>query len=92
MPVSNWPGYDYFCLAEQTGLARAQAVPLNTVEFADPQGIVHAYLRGDLAIDQITTVEPVDICARVPERCPVVALVLDESVVGDQVMARQGIT
>lgn len=92
MPVSNWPGYDYFYLAEQAGLARAQAVPLNTVEFADPQAIVHAYVCGDLAIAKMATVEAVDICARVPERCPVVALVLDESVGGDQVMARQGIT
>jgi NitT/TauT family transport system substrate-binding protein len=92
VPVSNWPGYEYFYLAEQAGLARAQGVPLNTVEFADPQAIVHAYLRGDLAIAQLTTVEAVDICARVPDRCPVVVLVLDESVGGDQVMARQGIT
>ena len=84
VPVSNWPGYEYFYLAEQAGLARAQGVPLNTVEFA--------YLRGELAIAQITTVEAVDICARLPERCPVVVLVLDESVGGDQVMARQGIT
>ena len=78
MPVSNWPGYEYFYLAEQAGLARAQAVPLNTVEFADPQAIVHAYVCGDLAIAKMATVEAVDICARVPERCPVVALVLDE--------------
>jgi len=92
VPVSNWPGYEYFYLAEQAGLARDQGVSLSTVEFADPQAIVHAYLRGDLAIAQLTTVEAVDICARVPDRCPVVVLVLDESVGGDQVMARQGIT
>ena len=92
VPVSNWPGYEYFYLAEQAGLAREQGVSLSTVEFADPQAIVHAYLRGDLAIAQLTTVEAVDICARVPDRCPVVVLVLDESVGGDQVMARQGIT
>lgn len=92
VPVSNWPGYEYFYLAEQAGLARDQGVSLSTVEFADPQAIVHAYLRGDLAIAQLTTVEAVDICARVLDRCPVVVLVLDESVGGDQVMARQGIT
>jgi NitT/TauT family transport system substrate-binding protein len=92
VPVSNWPGYEYFYLAEQAGLAREQGVSLSPVEFADPQAIVHAYLRGDLAIAQLTTVEAVDICARVPDRCPVVVLVLDESVGGDQVMARQGIT
>ncbi|MFM7653089.1 MAG: ABC transporter substrate-binding protein [Vulcanococcus sp.] len=91
MPVSNFPGYEYFYLAEQKGLARPFGLDLRTVEFADPQAIVHAYLRGDLAMAQLTTVEAVDICSRAPERCPVVVLVLDESLGGDQVMARPGI-
>jgi NitT/TauT family transport system substrate-binding protein len=92
MPVSNWPGYEYFYLAEQFGLARAQGVRLRSVEFADPQAIVHAYLRGEQPIAQLTTVEAVDICSRVPGRCPVVVLVLDESLGGDQLAARTGIT
>ncbi len=91
VPVSNFPGYEYFYLAEQKGLARPFGLDLRTVEFVDPQAIVHAYLRGDLALAQLTTVEAVDICARAPERCPVVVLVLDESLGGDQVMARPGI-
>ena len=91
VPVSNFPGYEYFYLAEQKGLARSLGLDLRTVQFVDPQAIVHAYLRGDLALAQLTTVEAVDICARAPERCPVVVLVLDESLGGDQVVARPGI-
>ena len=91
VPISNFPGYEYFYLAEQKGLARPFGVDLRTVEFVDPQAIVHAYLRGDLAMAQLTTVEAVDICARAPDRCPVVVLVLDESLGGDQVVARPGI-
>ncbi|MFM7313496.1 MAG: hypothetical protein ACKO0M_10070, partial [Cyanobium sp.] len=50
VPISNFPGYEYFYLAEQKGLARPFGVDLRTVEFVDPQAIVHAYLRGDLAM------------------------------------------
>jgi len=91
VPISNFPGYEYFYLAEQKGLARSFGLQLRTLEFADPQAIVHAYLRGDLEVAQLTTVEAVDICSRAPDRCPVVVLVLNESLGGDQVMARPGI-
>jgi NitT/TauT family transport system substrate-binding protein len=88
LPVSNWPGYEYFYLAEQRDLAVAQGLNLRTAEFPDPQAIVHAFLRGELQVAQLTTVEAVDICSRAPDRCPVVVLVLDESRAGDQVAAR----
>ncbi len=91
VPVSNWPGYEYFYLAAQKDLAAAQGLTLRTAEFPDPQAIVHAFLRGELQLAQLTTVEAVDICSRAPERCPVVVLVLDESRGGDQLAARPGI-
>ena len=91
LPVSNWPGYEYFYLAEQKDLAVAQGLNLRTAEFPDPQAIVHAFLRGELQVAQLTTVEAVDICSRAPDRCPVVVLVLDESRGGDQVAARPDI-
>lgn len=91
VPVSNWPGYEYFYLAEQLGLSRRQGLDLRSVQYADPQTIVHAYLRGDAPLAQLTTVEAVDLCSRVPDRCPVVVLVLNESLGGDQVAARAGI-
>lgn len=91
MPVSNWPGYEYFYLAEQKGLDASQGLNLRTAEFPDPQAIVHAYLRGELQMAQLTTVEAVDICSRAPERCPVVVLAINESRGGDQVAAVAGI-
>ena len=91
VPISNWPGYEYFFLAQQTGLARSEGLDLRTLQYPDPQSIVHAYLRGEVTVAPLTTVEAVDICSRAPERCPVLVLVLDESLGGDQVMARPGI-
>lgn len=89
VPISSWPGYEYFFLAEQKGLAQRHGLRLTTTQFPDPQEIVHAYLRGELAIAPLTTVELVDICGRAPERCPVVVLILDESRGADILAARR---
>ena len=91
VPVSNWPGYEYFYLASKLGLDRQQGLEIDPVQYPDPQTIVHAYLRGELPIAQLTTVEAVDLCARIPRRCPVVLLVLNESVGGDQVAVRNDV-
>ena len=90
VPVSSWPGYEYFYLAERQGLAERYGFKLVTSQFTDPQEIVHSYLRGELNVAQLTTVELIDICARKPERCPVVVLILDESRGGDIIAARNG--
>ena len=92
VPIADWPGYEYFYLAAQRGLDHAEGLNLDVVEFPDPQTIVHAYLRGELPLAQLTTVEAVDLCDRAPDRCPVVVLVLDESRGGDQLLARPGIS
>jgi NitT/TauT family transport system substrate-binding protein len=92
MPIAHWPGYEYFYLAREQGLARREGLDLRIAEFPDPQAIVHAYLRGELQMAQLTTVEAVDICSRAPDRCPVVVLVLNESRGGDQIAARAGIS
>ncbi|MFM2080159.1 MAG: hypothetical protein RLZZ589_1748 [Cyanobacteriota bacterium] len=91
MPLAPWPGYEYFYLAQRKGLAEQRGLRMHTRDFPDPQAIVHAYLRGELKVAQLTTVEVVDICHRVPSRCPVVVLVLDESRGADMVAARSGI-
>ena len=91
LPISNWPGYEYFYLASKLGLDRRQGLEINPVQYPDPQSIVHAYLRGELPIAPLTTVEAVDLCARIPRRCPVVVLVLDESAGGDQVAVRNDV-
>lgn len=91
LPISSWAGYEYFYLAKQLGLDRAERLDLQLRDFPDPQDIVHAYLRGELPIAQLTTVEAVDLCDRVPKRCPVVVLVLDESLGADQVLVRRSL-
>lgn len=88
IPISAWPGYEYFHLARAMGLDHSEQLRLELKAFPDPQDIVHAFLRGELELAQLTTVEVVDICARVPKRCPAVVLVLDESLGGDQVVVR----
>lgn len=91
VPVSNWPGYEYVYLASKLGLDRPWGLQIQPVQYPDPQTIVHAYLRGELPIAQLTTVEAVDLCARMPRHCPVVVLVLDESLGGDQLAVRNDV-
>jgi NitT/TauT family transport system substrate-binding protein len=85
VPVSNWPGYEYLYLAHKMEIDQRYGLTIKPVQYSDPQSIVHAYLRGDVPIAQLTTVEAVDLCARVPKRCPVIVLILDESRGGDQI-------
>ena len=91
VPVSSWPGYEYFPLAKARGLDGRHGLSLNLKTYTNPQDIVHAYLRGELKLAQLTTVEAVDLCYRVPKRCPVVVLVLDESRGADQVVVNRSL-
>ncbi len=91
IPIASWPGYEYFHLAHVRGLDRDQGLTINTLGFPDPQDIVKAFGEGRFPIAQLTTVEAVDICWRVPKRCPVVVLILDESRGGDKVAVRRSV-
>ena len=91
VPIGQWPGYEFFPLAHARGLDRRDGLDLQLLPFANPQDIVHAYLRGELQIAQLTTVEAVDLCNRIPKRCPVVVLVLNESRGGDQVLVHRSL-
>jgi NitT/TauT family transport system substrate-binding protein len=88
MPVAGWPGYEYFYLAQEEQLDKPEQLNIKALEFADPQEITEAYAQAKLDIAQITTVEAVNLCARVPQRCPVVVLILNESRGGDMVVVR----
>ena len=92
VPVSNWPGYEYMYLAHKLGLDQQAGLTIKPLQFPDPQTIVHAYLRGDLPLAQLTTVEAVDLCGRVPSRCPEIVLVLDESRGGDQIAVARSVS
>jgi NitT/TauT family transport system substrate-binding protein len=88
IPVAGWPGFEYFYLAQEKKLGKPEQLTIKALQFADPQEIVEAYAQAKLDIAQITTVEAVDLCERVPERCPVVVLILNESRGGDKVVVR----
>ena len=92
VPISSWPGFEYLGLAADLAVDQRHGLDLEVVQFADPQEIVHAYLRGEQPIAPLTTVEAVDLCERVPNRCPVVVLVLDESRGGDQLAVHNAVS
>ena len=92
VPIASWPGYEYLYLAHRIGLDKANGVVIKPIQYPDPQNIVHAYLRGELSLAQLTTVEVVDICARIPQRCPTIVLILNESRGGDRIAVVKGIS
>ncbi|AII49752.1 hypothetical protein KR52_11460 [Synechococcus sp. KORDI-52] len=63
-------------------VSNAEVIPL-----VDQSEVVRSYLRGELDVVQLTTVDILDVCSKLPEQCPVVVLVLNESVGGDQIMS-----
>ena len=91
VPISNWPGYEYFYLASKLGIDKGYGLEIQPIQYPDPQVIVHAYLQGSISVAQLTTVEVVDLCARDPRRCPEVVLVLNESRGGDRIAAARSI-
>lgn len=92
MPVAAWPGYEYMALAKQLKLDEKHGYNLEIKDYQDPQLIVRDLAWGNLPIAQMTTVEVVDLCSRLPKRCPIIILILDESRGGDQLVARQSIS
>lgn len=80
---SEWPGYEYLNFAVSKGFVPNSVI----VPLTDQSEVVRAYLREEIDVIQLTTVDILDICSRQPERCPVVVLVLNESLGGDQVMS-----
>ena len=86
VPVSPWPGYGYLALAAQRGLDQQQGIRIDVRRYADPQLILRDLAWRRLPLAQLTTMELVDLCSRVPRRCPVVVLALDESRGADQLL------
>jgi NitT/TauT family transport system substrate-binding protein len=92
LPVAPWLGTAYLQLAHQQGFDRAADIRMSLVPYRNPQEIVQAWLRGKVALAPLTSVEAVDLCSRLPQRCPVVVLVLDESRGGDQLIVHHSIS
>ncbi len=91
VPLSAWPAYEYFYLAEQTGLDRQEGLAITTVQLPDPQAVINGFARGQFQVAQLSATEVLDLCNRVPARCPVVVLVLDASEGGDQLAVHNSV-
>jgi len=87
VPVSSWPNDELFHLAKINRLDSKRDLNLEIAYYKDPQLIVSDFAWGRLRLAMLTTVELADVCARVPDRCPVVVMVLDESRGGHQLLA-----
>ena len=91
VPVSGWPAYEYFYLAENSGLDRPEGLAIRSIQLPDPQAVINAFARGQFHVAQLSAAEVIDLCNRVPERCPVVVLVLDASEGGDQLAVHNSV-
>lgn len=89
--ISSWPGYEYLYLAEQKELARRFRIDLHVEQFSSLQDQRRAFENGDVDVIATTVPEAIAICHETPRRCPQLALVLDESVGADRLIARQEI-
>jgi NitT/TauT family transport system substrate-binding protein len=92
VPFAPWAGNAYLPLAQRQGFDRSAGIRLEIAAYDDPQQIVRAWLRGELSVAPLSSVEVVEVCSRRPERCPVVVLVLDESRGADQLIVHRSLS
>jgi NitT/TauT family transport system substrate-binding protein len=91
LPLSPWPAFEYFYLAEKTGLDRQEGLAIRSVQLPDPQAVINGFTRGEFLVAQLSAIEVLDLCNRIPARCPVVVLALDASEGGDQLAVHSGV-
>jgi len=91
LAISPWPGYAYFALAQSRQHYDSRRLNLEVRSFPDLAGTVHSYISGGAQAIATTTIDAVTICGVAPERCPVIVYVINESLGGDQLLARQGV-
>ncbi|MCS5694158.1 ABC transporter substrate-binding protein [Cyanobium sp. FGCU-6] len=90
--LNDWPGYEYFRLARQKGFLDPSRLDLRLLNVSDQAAQVTAYLEGRADALGITSVDAVQICARRPQRCPVLVFVINESRGGDRLLAPPAVT
>lgn len=87
--ITSWPGYEYLYLAEQEQLGRPFGLELKVQQYTSLEDQRQAFGRGDVPVIATTVPEAIAICQEVPARCPLLVLVLDESVGADRIVARR---
>ncbi len=91
LAITSWPGYEYFYLAEQKDLGLAYHLDLRVHQYSSLQDERRAYENNDVDVIATTVPEAIAICQETPRRCPLLVLVLDESVGADRLLARTAI-
>lgn len=89
--ITDWPGYEYFYLAQEWGLSEAQGLRLQVNQHSSLKDQRFSYEQGDVDALATTVSEALAICQEMPTRCPRLVLVLDESIGGDQLIAHRRI-
>lgn len=90
--ITTWPGYEYLYLAEQKRLAGPFGLDLVVKQYSSLADQRSAYVRGDLQVMATSVPEAIAVCQDVPQRCPVLVLVLDESLGADRLVSRRDLT
>lgn len=88
--ITDWPGYEYFYLAQEWELAEGIELQVNQHSSLKDQRF--SYEQGDVDAITTTLTEALAICQEMPPRCPQLVLVLDESVGGDQLIAQRRVS
>ena len=91
LAITSWPGYEYFYLAEQKELGLPFNLDLRVHQYSSLQDQRRAYENNDVDVIATTVPEAIAICQEAPQRCPLLVLVLDESVGADRLVARTAI-
>jgi len=89
--ITSWPGYEYLYLAEQKNLASRLRIDLRIEQFSSLQDQRRAFSSGAVDVIATTVPEAIAICQESPRRCPLLVLVLDESIGADRLFARREI-
>lgn len=86
--ITTWPGYEYLYLAEQQQLGQPFGLQLKVQQYSSLVDQRQAFERGDVPTMATTVPEAIAICQEMPQRCPQLVLVLDESRGADRIVAR----
>lgn len=89
LAITDWPGYEYFYLAQEWDLASPQGINLQVYQYSSLQDQRFSYQQGEVDAIATTVAEALAICQEMPPRCPQLVLVLDESMGGDQLIAHR---
>ncbi|WP_216900211.1 hypothetical protein [Synechococcus sp. CCY 9618] len=88
--INEWPGFAYFRLAQRQKMFRESSVRVKIQSFRNPADQIRRYVEGGADAVSFSMGDTILVCAKVPQRCPVIVFVIDESRGGDQLLGLPG--